>query len=156
MLQRIQTVYLTIVFIFTMLAVLLPLGNFDFDGVNSALKITGLELPANAPSELRPGWQSIALSVLCFVIMGLTVYTVFQYKRRRFQIQLGKVIVLLHMVLVFSAFYYIDFYTEKLSGAAFSHSLAIYLPLISMILVIVANKAIKKDEELVQSADRIR
>lgn len=156
MLQRIQTVYLSLVFIFTLLVFFLPLGNFDFDGVSSALKITGLDLPANAPTESGLAWQSIALSVLCFVIMGLTGYTVLQFKRRRYQIQLGKIIVLLHMVFVFSAFYYIDFYTEKFSGAAFSHSLSSYLPLISMILIIMANKAIKKDEELVRSVDRIR
>lgn len=156
MLQRIQSVYLALVFVFTMLVVSLPIGNFEVEGVKTALKITGLDQPPSDFPELDPGFRSVTLIFLSFGIMVLTIFTIFQFKHRRKQIQLGKVNVLLHMVQIFSAFYFIDFYRENLLNLPFTHSFVIYLPLISMILIILANKAIKKDDLLVRSTDRIR
>jgi len=156
MLQRIQSVYLTLVFVFAVLFVFLPLGKFDYEGIKIALKITGLEFPAQAPLQISPGWRSILLIVLAFGIMVLTVFSVFQYKRRRYQIQLGKLNILMHVGLVVSAFFFIDNYQENLVNLPFNYGIGIFLPLVSMILILMANKAIKRDEELVRSTDRIR
>lgn len=156
MLQRVQSVYLTLVFVFAVLFIFLPLGKFDYEGLKLILKVTGLELPAEAPFEITPGWRSILLLILAFGIMVLTVYSVFQYKRRRYQIQLGKFNVLLHVGTVVSAFFFIDYYQENLVNLPFNYGIGVFLPLVSMILLLIANKAIKRDEELVRSADRIR
>lgn len=156
MLQRIQSVYLTVVFVFAVLLVFLPLGKFDYEGLKLILKVTGLDLPAAAPFEINPGWRSILLIFLAFAIMVLTIYSVFQYKRRHYQIQLGKFNVLLHVGMVVSAFFFIDYYQENLVNLSFNYGIAIFLPLVSMILVLIANKAIKRDHELVRSANRIR
>jgi hypothetical protein len=156
MLQRIQSVFLALVSIFAVLFVFLPLGKFDLEGLQLPLKITGLDLPAEVPFEISHGWNGYILLALVFGIMVLTVYTIFQFKRRQYQIQLGKFNVLLHVGLVITAFFYIDQFREKLLNLHFSYGAGIFLPLAAMILILLANRAIKKDDELVRSADRIR
>lgn len=42
------------------------------------------------------------------------------------------------------------------TAAVSEKGIGIYLPLISIVLLALANKAIKKDEELVKSVDRLR
>lgn len=156
MLQRIQSVFLTLVSVFAVLFVFLPLGKFDLEGLQLPLKVTGLELPVDVPFEISKGWNGYFLLALVFGILVLTLYSVFQYKRRRYQIQLGKFNILLHVGLVVTAFFYIDQFREKLLNLPFSYGAGIFLPLAAMILILLANRAIKKDDELVRSADRIR
>ncbi|MBW6497044.1 MAG: DUF4293 domain-containing protein [Bacteroidales bacterium] len=156
MLQRIQSVFLTLVLVFAVLFVFLPLGKFDLEGLKIALKVTGLESSANIPAEFGQSWYGYVLLILVFGIMVLTVFSIFQFKRRLYQIQLGKFNILLHVGLVVTAFFFTDQWQDNLPNLPFSYGAGIVLPLVAMILILMANRAIKKDDELVRSADRIR
>ncbi len=156
MLQRIQSVFLTLVLVFAVLFVFLPLGKFDLEGLKIALKVTGLESSANIPAAFGQSWYGYVLLILVFGIMVLTVFSIFQFKRRLYQIQLGKFNILLHVGLVVAAFFFTDQWQDNLPNLPFSYGAGIVLPLVAMILILMANRAIKKDDELVRSADRIR
>ncbi len=156
MLQRIQSVFLTLVFVFAVLFVFLPLGKFDLEGLKILLKATGIDASANIPEEFGQAWYGYVLLILVFGIMVLTVFSIFQFKRRMYQIQLGKLNILLHVGLVVTAFFFVDQWRDHLPNLPFSYGAGIVLPLVSMILILMANRAIKRDEELVRSADRIR
>jgi len=156
MLQRIQSVFLTLVFVFALLFVFLPLGKFDLEGLKIFLKATGIDASANIPEEYGQVWYGYVLLILVFGIMVLTVFSIFQYKRRSYQIQLGKLNILLHVGLVVIAFFFVDQWRDNLPNLPFSYGAGIILPLVALILILMANRAIKKDEELVRSADRIR
>lgn len=94
--------------------------------------------------------QSILLQ-LAATVLGLSdLLSIFLYKDRRMQILLGKLNILLSAVLLFGTIY-AEMETElKVLGWP------IGMILISVILLAIANQAIKKDEELVKSADRFR
>lgn len=156
MLQRIQTLYLLLVGIFAILLIFLPLGNFPNEGEKVPLGILGLGYAPGVPNALPGYWQAFVLATLVLLILILTFYTIFQYKRRRFQIQLGKFNTLLHMGLIVTAFLLIDQLSGSSTSGNFRYGVGIFLPLVSMVLIFLANRAIKKDDELVRSADRIR
>jgi hypothetical protein len=156
MLQRIQTLFLLLVAILAIVLIFIPLGSFDVDALRLPLGILGLDVPEDTPLSFSRTWLGYVLPVLVLVIITLTLYSIFRYKRRRSQIQLGKLNILLHMGLVVAAFLNIDQYLHEFPTMSFRYGAGIFLPLASMVLILLANRAIKKDDELVRSADRIR
>ncbi len=95
MIQRIQTVYLFIVFIFAVLFLILPKGSLEIEGI--AYQIGSWNIAAddglnhlNFNSVL-----GILSMIIPFVIMILTIYTTLIYKQRLLQIKLGKLNMLL-------------------------------------------------------------
>ncbi len=150
MLQRIQTVYLFLVFVFCLLYILFPLATINVD--SDLFKLKAFDAIVDEVNVLL--LQAILLVVL-FSIMVLTIITTFKYKKRLFQIRLGKLNMLLLLVLIVLSFFYIDSVKVHLNGEV-EYGAGIFFPVISMILILFANRAIRKDEELVRSADRIR
>lgn len=155
MLQRIQSVYLFLVFIFALLTLLLPLGNFETNGFLFVVKSWGVVGETALLNGLKPLWSGYFLLLLLLVIMCLSVYTTFSYKARRKQIRLGKMNIMLHLVLIVVAFFYLD-QLKAMTDMDFSYGIAIIFPLLSMVLILMANRAIKRDEDMVRSADRLR
>jgi uncharacterized membrane-anchored protein YitT (DUF2179 family) len=81
------------------------------------------------------------------------------YKNRKQQIKVSQFLLLLNTALIVSAFLLIDTAKSMLpmSGDILvKHKISMIFPLLSIILIFLAIKAIKKDEELVRSADRLR
>jgi protein-S-isoprenylcysteine O-methyltransferase Ste14 len=98
---------------------------------------------------------------LIFVTAGialLTVFAIFQYKNRPFQIKLTNIGVLSSIVLIMGIFFfYIPMIEKKISIVPdYSKAFGIYLPLVALVFLIMANRAIKRDDKLVRSADRLR
>lgn len=85
----------------------------------------------------------------------LALITIFLYKNRKLQFVLNRFNILCHLILL-GIFVYrmlnlsggIDEISEK--------GIGVILPLISIVLLVLANRAIKKDEDLVKSVDRLR
>ncbi len=152
MLQRIQTVYLSFVFVFTLLFLLFPLGTIHMADEIIVIKTWGLSSDMGFEYNAILGYLALIVS---FLIMILTVYTVFKFKNRLLQIKLGKINIFLHVILVVGYFFFLDSIKKGYENS-FSYGIAVLFPLLSMILILMANRSVKKDEELVRSADRIR
>ncbi|MBW6477923.1 MAG: DUF4293 domain-containing protein [Bacteroidales bacterium] len=155
MLQRIQTVYLFLVLVFTLLFLFFPLGALDMGATSYVIKTWSVSPKSEQILGDYNNLLGILSLILAFVVMILTVYITLQYKNRLLQIKLGKVNILMHMVMIVSAFFYIDSIKKGMEDF-FSYGVAIIFPLLSMILILMANRAIRKDEDLVRSADRLR
>ncbi|MGH1385877.1 DUF4293 domain-containing protein [Kordia sp.] len=86
---------------------------------------------------------------------ALALITIFLFKNRKLQFVLNRFNILFHLILL-GIFVYrmlsvsgeIDKISEK--------GIGVVLPLISIVLLVLANRAIKKDEDLVKSVDRLR
>lgn len=155
MIQRIQSIYLSLVFIFSLLFLFLPMGYLEIADITYKIKAWGLNSD-NLPSETQTSFlHGMSIIFLTVIIMILTVLTIFRYKKRLQQIQFGKLNILLHVGLVVLAFFYLDTFQQNFSGI-FSYGAAVVMPLVSMILILLANRAIRKDDNLVRSADRLR
>ncbi len=157
MIQRIQTVYLFLVFVFSVLFITLPLAVFTQAGVDTKLRLSQLEIFYGAYAEVSRGWAGILLVILIGAAMLITIVTTFFYKRRLTQLFLGNLNLFVHVALIVISFIYVDnIYKQIVDPVEFSYGAGIFFPIISLLLVFMANRAIRKDEELVRSADRIR
>ena len=131
MIQRIQTVFLIINFYFlSILYFFLPL---DFFNVNIFNFKTLIEVK------------------LYIIVSGLlTFLSVLLFKKRTKQLLINKVQIFLHII--YSIIIVIDFIVYKSSNSLIN----MLIPTFCLIFISLANKFIKRDEDLIKSIDRIR
>ncbi len=84
----------------------------------------------------------------------LALISIFKYKNRQTQFVLGRLNIILNFILL-GLFVYRSL---NLSGEIdiSEKGIGILLPIFSIVFLVLANKAIKKDEDLVKSVDRLR
>ena len=84
----------------------------------------------------------------------LSLVSIFRYKNRKSQFMLGRLNIILNFILLG----FFAYQSLNISGEAFvsEKGIGIFLPILSIVLLALANKAIKKDEDLVKSVDRLR
>ena len=84
----------------------------------------------------------------------LSISTIFLFKDRKLQFVIGRVIVLINLFLLVLLIYL----SLTLSGetSVSEKGIGMFLPILVILLIVLANKAIKKDEDLVKSVDRLR
>jgi len=90
-----------------------------------------------------------------FIISAiLSIVTIFLYQDRKLQFVVGRIIILINLFLLGLLIYL----SLNLSGetAVSEKGIGMFLPILAILLVVLANKAIKKDEDLVKSVDRLR
>ncbi len=156
MLQRIQTVYLFLVFVFAILYVMLPIATLAEDPY-VYLQLSKYSVFFDAHEEVLTGqWMALLLVILFFVVILLTIATSFYYKKRLVQIKLGKYNMLVHAAMILISFFMIDSLRTQLEDYDVSYGPGIFFPIVSLLFILLANRAIRKDENLVRSADRIR
>lgn len=103
------------------------------------------------------GWiqaeDVILLLVLFLLSTVLSLSSIFLFKNRKLQMQLGLLNILLNILLVG----YLAYSLSNLPGGFDSEKgIGLFAPFISIVLLIIANRYIKKDEKLVKSVDRFR
>ena len=96
----------------------------------------------------------VTVAVLFFVSALLSGITIFKYKNRQLQFVLGRLTILINFILLGILVYF----SQNLSGEiqVSEKGIGLLIPIFTIFLVVMANKAIKKDEELVKSVDRLR
>jgi hypothetical protein len=122
------------------------------------LDLFGIHFNLNEKQVELIGFWYLAVVVLTSCVLSIT--TIFLYKNRKFQLTLCKLNLLLYLGVILTVFYsankaltsIIDLGME----AELHYKVGVVLPIVSVILVLLASRAIKKDDELVRSADRIR
>ena len=158
MIQRIQTVYLTLAIIALSLVFAFPLAQFFAENGAYVFSVTGLK-------NMVPG-EPPAFNVMLFLplviftagIALLDLFTIFQYKKRGFQVKLTNIAVLATIALIMGIFFlYIPMIEKKINIIPdYRKAFGIYLPLVALVFQVMANRAIKRDDKLVRSADRLR
>ena len=122
-------------------------------------------LVSGVASLLFPLWKDTAghayyvgqnpIYVLLFgLVAALSIFSLLSYKKRQNQFVLNR----LNMILNFILLGLFVYQSLNLSGETLvsEKGIGMFLPIVSILLLALANKAIKKDEDLVKSADRIR
>jgi hypothetical protein len=155
MIQRIQTIYLVMVNIFALLFIFLPIGTLEYASLIYHIGFMGIIADDGTQTLEYSGMLRTLIMIIPFLIMILTTYTIFIYRNRPLQISLGRLNMLIHILLVVLTFFYLDNIKNQFEGL-FSYGAAIMFPLINMVWLLLANRAIARDEKLVRSADRLR
>lgn len=150
MIQRIQTIYLA-------LAGLLSLALFFMPIVYYFTPKGIIYLQPCTFSTLMESWAflSYLLPLVLALTSALAIYAIFQFKNRRKQLKIVAVSFLANIIFVLSA-YWITYLIEMQKGSVAHYTIGAIFPVVSIIALSLASKAIKKDEALVQSANRIR
>ncbi len=84
----------------------------------------------------------------------LSLVAIFMYKNRKSQFVLGRLNIILNFILL--GFFVYQSLNVSGETAVSEKGIGMLLPIVSIVLLALANKAIKKDEELVKSVDRLR
>ena len=151
MLQRIQSLFILLVIIISILMYFFPVAGFQADSCQ--LFITGLQKNLTVSKDISSdaGW----IMYFVPVIIILSGFAIFKYKNRLLQIKICRLNILLNIVLIVSIFYYTDL-LEKAIAVKAQYKLGAVLPLFSVAFLYFAIFSIRKDEKLVKSADRLR
>ncbi len=164
MIQRIQTVYLALVAVLSILGLCLPLGVF-MDGTKVVASLNSwMFSPEITPKAMASAdfhdLAPMALGIVLSIVIVLTAVSVmlFHFRMRQLRLTIFTTILLVGYILYFA--FLIWHYTEAVSsvvdGATFRLSVAGVLPVLSVILNCLAIHGIRKDEALVRSLDRLR
>ncbi|MFT5848701.1 MAG: hypothetical protein ACJARX_001738 [Psychroserpens sp.] len=84
----------------------------------------------------------------------LSLIAIFTFKNRKFQFVLGRLNIILNFILL--GFFVYQLLMPPGESNISEKGVGIFIPILSIVLLVLANKAIKKDEELVKSVDRLR
>ena len=84
----------------------------------------------------------------------LSLVAIFSYKNRQTQFVLGRLNIILNFILL--GFFVYQLLMPPGESQISEKGVAIFIPILSIVLLVLANKAIKKDEDLVKSVDRLR
>lgn len=92
--------------------------------------------------------------VTFFILTGISsLGALFSFKKRQTQVVLGRLAIILNFVVLGLMLY---FWFDHYEASAKSLGLGVFLPLIQVILLILANRGVMKDEAMVRAADRFR
>ena len=137
MLQRIQTIYLLLAFVVTgVLPFLIPLWKMA-DGKDYYFM------------------QNQAYVVILGLSTTLSLLSIVSYKKRQNQFVIGRLNIILNLILL-GLFVYRSLNVSGETIAVSEKGIGMFLPIGAIVLLALANKAIKKDEDLVKSVDRLR
>ncbi|PZW38800.1 uncharacterized protein DUF4293 [Mesonia algae] len=90
-----------------------------------------------------------------FVLSALlALFTIFLFNNRKLQFVMNRLNIILNFILLGFFVYWSLIIPGEMQIS--EKGIGMFLPIISIVLLVMANKAIKKDEALVKSVDRLR
>lgn len=138
MIQRIQTVYLLLTFVVTgVLMFFIPLWTLN----------TG-----KAFYFMQDQFYTILLGLSTM----LTIVSIISFKKRQNQFVMNRLNIILNLILLGLFIYRSLNLSGETVNAVSEKGIGMFLPIVAIVLLVLANKAIKKDEDLVKSVDRLR
>lgn len=150
MIQRIQSIYLLIAGLVMLAMYNVPVAVFTSGELSYNLFACHILHPISGEMVINV----VPMAVLPLLSLFLSLFALLKFKNRTFQMKLGKLNVLVLLVLiVVQGIYFVRLANMLGQGKP---GFSAIVPLIAIILVFMANKAIRKDDNLIRSADRIR
>ena len=137
MIQRIQTIYLLLAFVVTgILLFFIPLWTMS-------------------DNKEYYFMQSQVYTILLGLSTTLSLLSIVSYKKRQNQFVIGRLNIILNLILL-GLFVYRSLNLSGETVTVSEKGIGMFLPVVAVVLLVLANKAIKKDEDLVKSVDRLR
>ncbi len=155
MIQRIQSLFLFLVFAGSLAAFFFPIASFWGDLY--VVKLGALGIEEQFPYEAV--WpNTILLTAILGLIGFLAFVTIFLYKQRLVQkrlIRFDLLLTIIYLALIF--FYYVpELETLTDTSADYINEPGIYISIVSIVFLILALRFVGKDEKLIRAADRLR
>lgn len=164
MIQRKQSLYLLLAAIFCLMPMFMRLGSvymsLSEDGACSMKAAEGMDiysliLTGNNALIATSAYVVCPLFFLLLLGVAGSVYTIFQYEKRKLQIRLCTYITLL-LVLWHVAACLLYVSIVDIANMAMELCVPFFFPLIAIIFVLLARRGVIKDEKLIRDSERIR
>ena len=155
MIQRIQSLYLSLIFLFSLVFIRGSYLNFT-DKAGSVIKITFSSIVRDSGLQgITVIEELIPVAVIILLIPLLSLITIFLYKNRKLQMRFSAALIILIAAFILVSLYYSWFIITNF-GAALVPGLKMVVIVIILILAILAHIGIRKDDNLIKSYDRLR
>lgn len=155
MIQRIQSVYLSLI---TLLSLLFFSGDFlkfaDKAGVVIKVTLNGIfrEVAVPGPELIE---KLVPYSLLIILIPLISIITIFLFKNRKIQLKLALILIITVSVFTIASVHVSMSIISKFRASVIP-GFKLFLPLLMLIFSILAFRGIRNDERLVKSYDRLR
>lgn len=161
MIQRIQTILLILVIASLVASVILPIGLKSNQDLEVAAQLSAKETVKikliDGKDQIVETKSHIYLFILPLLAAGVALFSIFQYKNRMRQMQLGALNSLLMVgSLVLMVYEYVDLSELVPVTTNESPLIGFWAMAAAMVFNLSANRFIRKDDKLVKSMDRIR
>jgi hypothetical protein len=155
MIQRIQSIFLLVVVIISSLLFFLPIAAFSYGTETYIQKLFCTSIAS------QPGCAATAyyLGIINGVIALIALITIFLFRNRKLQIRLGNLNLVLIVAMIVLMFVAIDKNSTSLVQGVtlpIQYRIGAWLTILLIVFTFLANRFIKKDDDLVRSADRVR
>jgi protein-S-isoprenylcysteine O-methyltransferase Ste14 len=100
--------------------------------------------------------DNLMLEILVLAGIILAFVNIFLFKKRKTQIKVGYLLVILSILIPVVAYLYFTNQATTLEDSTIEDGPGIYLPIAALVFALLANRFIRKDEKLVRSIDRLR
>lgn len=158
MIQRIQSVYLALAGIVLAATLFFPLSQGA--SIDSEVTLSSFGLNHSENISIDYNFPIILHAALVGIAAIVAFATIALFKKRMLQVKLSSLTILLSASSVVTGLFGIDALKTVLIDNNYSipmsYGVAVFLPIIALILTFLASRAIRKDEELVRAADRLR
>lgn len=153
--QRIQTVFLVISIMSLIAAILFPVWVNTAVGQSHKLYALHYSITGQSGEMISTDYFPYCLTaLLAAASITLSVIEIGKYKDRMLQMKLGALNSLFLAGTILSAFYFSNQLAKEFNGGEFG--LGLWLPGISVLCNLLANRFIRRDEKLVRDSNRLR
>ncbi len=157
MIQRIQTLFLSIAFAIGVILLFVPFSlKSDLStGTNAVHTLYIDKTTTQIGSDILVN-GNYTLLVINLLILSAVLYTILLFKNRRAQIRICIITLLIECIYLVMVFFLTNKIGDTGVGVKEKYLLGTYLIAAQAFLVLLAHRKIRKDELLIQSANRIR
>ncbi len=158
MLQRIQTLFLLLVVAAVITMLFMPIWSETSPDGKDTIALTAFNMThTQAAPAVTDNIQTFYIAILAILATITAAYSIFRYDNRLLQMKLGLINALLLMTTLGITLYFI-LTSEALINpkAQGDYLLGFFLLVFALLFNSMANRFIKKDENLVRSVDRLR
>ena len=155
MIQRIQSLYLSLIFFLSILFTRGSYLNFT-NKTGSVIKISFRSIFRDSGLQgITEIEKIIPLTIIIFLIPVVSLLTIFLYKNRKIQMWLSAILIVFITLFILVSSYYAWFVITNF-GTVLVPGLKMVIIAIMLMLAILAYRGIRKDDNLVKSYDRLR
>jgi hypothetical protein len=166
MIQRIQSVFLFLLVVAVISMLFLPLWSKTDAATHETVVLTAWNIKSHVLNEQGaigaagsiPTENAFVIGLLAIAAAVIATLEIFKFRSRLTQMKLGLLNTLILAALLGTAFYYAAYVAnDMISGSEnYTYHAGFYMPVVALLLNALANRFIKRDEDLVRSADRLR
>lgn len=156
MIQRIQSVFLLVAAIVTIILLFIPIGDIYTAEAQYTFTCFNVHLPNG-----QVVMSTIYIALILILSACISIYAIFKYKDRMKQTRIVSINMLVFLVAIMLMIWvYPDFLFQRKGlmheGDLFRFNYWIMIFVLPPVCMFLANRFIRKDEQLVRSAERLR